>query len=100
MFEQVELLALPTHAAASRLASTSTRRSAPNAAAVAVSLAGHPALALPVPTTGGRCRPASSWSGPDGAEDLLLATGALVEAAAAGAGRSAVRGDARRSRTD
>lgn len=52
----------------------------PNRAAVAISLAGHPSLALPVPTTGEL--PASlQLVGPDGSEDLLLATGARVEAA-------------------
>lgn len=53
----------------------------PNAAAVAVSLAGHPGLAQPVPTTGEL--PASlQLVGPDDTEDLLLSTGALIEAAA------------------
>lgn len=49
---------------------------------VAVNLAGIPALVLPVPS--GRRFPASlQLLGPDGGEELLLATAALLEAAAA-----------------
>jgi Asp-tRNA(Asn)/Glu-tRNA(Gln) amidotransferase A subunit family amidase len=47
-----------------------------------VSLAGHPALALPAPT-GGHLPASIQLTAPDGAEDLLCATGAVLEAAAA-----------------
>jgi amidase len=46
--------------------------------------AGHPSLALPVPT-GGRFPASVQLSGPDNSEDLLCATGLVVEAAAASA---------------
>lgn len=48
---------------------------------IGVNLAGHPSLALPVPS--GRPLPASvQLVGPDHSEDLLCATGLLLEAAA------------------
>ena len=46
-----------------------------------VNQAGHPSLALPVPT-GGRFPASIQLVGPDDSEDLLCATGLLVEAAA------------------
>jgi amidase len=46
-----------------------------------VNLAGHPSLALPVPT-GGRFPASVQLVGPDDTEDLLCATGLVVEAAA------------------
>jgi amidase len=46
-----------------------------------VNHAGHPSLALPVPT-GGRFPASVQLVGPDGSEDLLCATGLVVEAAA------------------
>jgi amidase len=46
-----------------------------------VNHAGHPSLALPVPT-GGRFPASVQLVGPDDSEDLLCATGLLVEAAA------------------
>jgi Asp-tRNA(Asn)/Glu-tRNA(Gln) amidotransferase A subunit family amidase len=46
-----------------------------------VNLAGHPSLALPVPT-GGRFPASVQLVGPDGSEDLLCATGVQLEAAA------------------
>ena len=48
---------------------------------IPVSLAGHPALALPAPT-GGPLPASVQLMGPDGAEALLCATGAVLEAAA------------------
>ena len=48
---------------------------------VAVNLAGHPALALPVPS-GGPLPASLQLVGPDGAEDRLLAAGRVIEAAA------------------
>ncbi len=48
---------------------------------LAVNLAGHPALALPVPS-GGPLPAGLQLIAPDGREDLLCATGALLEAAA------------------
>lgn len=52
----------------------------PNPAAPAISLAGHPALSLPVPSGG--LMPASiQLVAPDHHEPRLLATGALIEAA-------------------
>jgi amidase len=47
----------------------------------AINLAGHPALALPAPT-GGHLPAGLQLLGPDGSEDLLVATGAVLEAAA------------------
>lgn len=49
---------------------------------IPVNLAGHPALALPVPS-GGPIPASVQLVGTDGSEDLLCATGLLVEAAAA-----------------
>jgi Asp-tRNA(Asn)/Glu-tRNA(Gln) amidotransferase A subunit family amidase len=46
-----------------------------------VNHAGHPSLALPVPT-GGRFPASVQLVGPDRSEDLLCATGLVVEAAA------------------
>jgi amidase len=47
----------------------------------AVNLSGHPALALPAPT-GGHLPAGLQLVGPDGSEELLVATGAVLEAAA------------------
>lgn len=52
---------------------------------IPVSLAGHPALALPAPT-GGPLPASVQLVGPDGSEALLCATGAQLEAAAASHG--------------
>jgi Asp-tRNA(Asn)/Glu-tRNA(Gln) amidotransferase A subunit family amidase len=46
-----------------------------------VNHAGHPSLALPIPT-GGRFPASVQLVGPDLSEDLLCATGLVVEAAA------------------
>lgn len=78
-FAQVDLLALPA------MAGFPPRRDAPevppNPAAAPVNLAGHPALAVPVPSRGPL--PASlQLIGPDGSEELLVAAAAVVEAAA------------------
>jgi amidase len=48
---------------------------------IPVSLAGHPALAMPAPT-GGPLPASIQLMGPDGAEEVLCATGAHLEAAA------------------
>jgi amidase len=79
VFRRVQVLALPTLVQfPPRIDDPENVQ--PNRAAVAVSLAGHPALAQPVPTTAEL--PASlQLVGPDGSEDLLLATGAQVEVA-------------------
>jgi aspartyl-tRNA(Asn)/glutamyl-tRNA(Gln) amidotransferase subunit A len=79
VFAGVELLALPT------LPVLATRLDEPppdsRTSNVPVNLAGLPALALPAPTDGPL--PASvQLVGPRGCEPLLLATGALLEAAA------------------
>jgi Asp-tRNA(Asn)/Glu-tRNA(Gln) amidotransferase A subunit family amidase len=79
VFAGVELLALPT------LPVLPTRLDEPppdsRTTNVPVNLAGLPALALPAPTNGPL--PASvQLVGPHGCEPLLLATGALLEAAA------------------
>ena len=79
MFMGVELLALPT------MPVLPTRLDEPppdtRTTNVPVNLAGLPALALPAPTDGPL--PASvQLVGPGGSESLLLATGAVLEAAA------------------
>jgi amidase len=79
VFRGVELLALPTlPALATRLDEPPADSRTPN---VPVNLAGLPALALPAPSDGSL--PASvQLVGPSGCEPLLLATGAVLEAAA------------------
>jgi len=78
-FQKVQVLAVPAMLTfPPRLIDPAVE---PNRAAVAVSLAGHPALAQPVPA-GGHLPASLQLVGPDGAEDLLLATGAVVELAA------------------
>jgi len=80
VFREVELLALPAMAAFP--ARLDEEPPGPNRMAAPVSLAGHPALALPVPSTGPL--PASiQLVGPDRSEDRLLVAGALVEGAVA-----------------
>jgi amidase len=79
VFAGVELLALPT------LPVLATRLDEPPADSrttnVPVNLAGLPALALPAPT-GGPLPASVQLVGPRGSEPLLLATGAVLEAAA------------------
>lgn len=78
-FERVEVLALPTLRMLAPLLddpSPDTRY-----ANAAINLSGHPALALPAPT-GGHLPAGLQLVGPDGAEDLLVATGAVLEAVA------------------
>ncbi|MBI2710723.1 MAG: amidase [Actinobacteria bacterium] len=79
-FERVELLVLPTMLGPPpRL---DDPPAGPNRAAMAVNLAGVPALALPVPTAGPL--PASlQLVGPAGSEERLVATAARIEAAVA-----------------
>ena len=80
VFEGVDLLALPA------MGRFPTRLDdgpvAPNPMASAVSLAGHPALCLPVPTPG-RFPASVQLVGPDNAEDRLVVAAALLEGAVA-----------------
>jgi amidase len=79
VFAGVELLALPTlPVLATRLDEPPADSRTPN---VPVNLAGLPALALPAPT-GGPLPASVQLVGPRGSEPLLLATGAVLEAAA------------------
>jgi len=80
-FARVQLLALPTLVMFPPLIGDSGDRTV--LANVAVNLAGHPALALPVPAAGPL--PASlQLVGPDDSEALLLAAGRVIENAVAG----------------
>ena len=54
----------------------------PNPAASPVNLSGHPALSIPLPPVNG-LRPSLQLIGPDGSEELLVATGLVMERAAA-----------------
>ena len=63
-----------------------------------VNHAGHPSLALPVPT-GGRFPASVQLVGPDRSEDLLCATGLVVEAAAALPRLTRAPADGQRRRT-
>jgi amidase len=87
LFERVELLALPTLPIfppriddlvgdPTPLVIDITRHTAP------FNLAGTPALALPVPIAGSRLPASLQLVGPRGGEELLVATGRVVEAAA------------------
>lgn len=79
-FARVELIALPTLVMFPPLLDDDGNRTV--LANVAVNLAGHPALALPVPAAGPL--PASlQLIGPDNSEDRLLAAGRIVERAVA-----------------
>jgi amidase len=79
VFAGVEVLALPTlPVLARRLDEPPADSRTTN---VPINLAGLPALALPAPT-GGPLPASVQLVGPRGCEPLLLATGALVEAAA------------------
>jgi amidase len=77
-FERAPVLAWPTIA----MFPTRVDEDAPNTrrTGLAVNHAGHPSLALPVPT-GGRFPASVQLVGPDHSEDLLCATGLIVEAA-------------------
>ena len=79
VFERAQVLVLPTL----RTLAPSLDDPAPDTrfANAAVNLAGHPSLALPAPT-GGPLPASLQLIGPDDAEPLLLATGAVLEAAA------------------
>ncbi|QXC63026.1 amidase [Aquihabitans sp. G128] len=79
----VGVLALP--AMATYPARIGSHAVAPNAAAPAISLSGHPALALPVPS-GGLLPASIQLVAPDHHEPRLLATAAAIEAAVAAAG--------------
>lgn len=75
------LLVLPSMAAfPARIGEHATP---PNAACPAISLSGHPAMSVPVPS-GGLLPASIQLVGPDHHEPRLLATAALVEAAVAG----------------
>jgi Asp-tRNA(Asn)/Glu-tRNA(Gln) amidotransferase A subunit family amidase len=79
-FARVELIALPTLVMFPPPLDDSGDRTV--LANVAVNLAGHPALALPVPASGPL--PASlQLVGPDHSEEALLAAGRIVEEAVA-----------------
>jgi amidase len=80
LFRDVELLALPTMASFPPALEQASRFSYLRLT-IPVNLAGLPALALPVPA-GGRVPASLQLIGPAGGEELLLATGALIEAAA------------------
>lgn len=78
-FEQAPVLALPTlRTLAPSLDDPSPDTRTTNAP---LNLAGHPALALPAPT-GGPLPASVQLIGPDGSEELLVATGAVLEGAA------------------
>ncbi len=80
VLDVVGVLALPTALAyPPRLAD---HRRASNPACPAISLAGHPALALPVPS-GGLLPASLQLVAPDRAEPRLLATAAIIESAVA-----------------
>ncbi|WP_421119016.1 amidase [Aquihabitans daechungensis] len=80
VFGAVGVIVLPTMLGyPSRLGSQQT---APNLACPAVNLAGHPAVALPVPS-GGLLPASIQLVAPDHHEPRLLATAALIEAAVA-----------------
>jgi amidase len=81
LFQAAQLLVLPTVPFFPPPASNGgrephTRLTAP------VNLAGLPALALPVPAPGSALPASLQLIGPPGSEELLLATGAVLEAAA------------------
>ncbi|CAN5496057.1 amidase family protein [soil metagenome] len=77
---EVGVLALP--AMGQYPARLGQQAAAPNAAAPAISLSGHPAIALPIPS-GGLLPASLSLVAPDHHEARLLATAATVEAAVA-----------------
>ena len=79
-FAQVEVLALPAMLGFPPF--LDDQPTGPNPAAVPISLAGHPAIALPIPT-GGPLPASLQVVTPDHHEPLLLATAALIEAATA-----------------
>ena len=79
-FGRVELIALPTLVMFAPVIGDSGDRTV--LANVAVNLAGHPALALPVPA-GGPLPASLQLIGPDDSEDRLLAAGRVVERAVA-----------------
>jgi len=78
-FRRVQLLALPTVGFFPPLLSEAAGQRY-TAATMPFNLAGIPALALPVPTTGGL--PSSlQLAGPSGSEELLVSTARVIEAA-------------------
>jgi amidase len=81
LFQAAQLLVLPTVPFFPPPVSNGgkephTRLTAP------INLAGLPALALPVPAPGSRLPASLQLIGPAGSEELILATGAVLEAAA------------------
>jgi amidase len=81
LFQAAQLLVLPTVPFFPPPVSNGgkephTRLTAP------INLAGLPALALPVPAPGSRLPASLQLIGPLGSEELILATGAVLEAAA------------------
>jgi Asp-tRNA(Asn)/Glu-tRNA(Gln) amidotransferase A subunit family amidase len=77
VFETVDLVALP---ASLRFAARIDEFPVPpNGAALAVSLAGIPAIAQPLPTGGHHLKASLQLIGPDGSEDRLITAAAIVE---------------------
>lgn len=83
LWEQVDLLALPTLLGFPPTLDHSRDMVQIRGVTSAVNLAGVPALALPVPT-GGPLPASIQLIGPSGAEDRLLAAGAILEQAVRG----------------
>jgi amidase len=79
VFARVDAIALPTLVMWPPLLDEDGTRAVESTAAV--NLAGHPALALPVPS-GGPLPASIQLVGPDNSEERLLALGAVLEAAA------------------
>jgi amidase len=80
VFERVEVLALPTHWSLPQ--AIEGRDTATNALAVPASLAGVPAVALPVRPVTGAIPASVQLVGPTGSDERLLALARVVEAAA------------------
>jgi Asp-tRNA(Asn)/Glu-tRNA(Gln) amidotransferase A subunit family amidase len=77
-FATVDLIALPSSL---RFAAPLDQLPVPpNGAALAVSLAGIPALCQPLPIAGHHLKASLQFVGPDGSEDRLVTAAALVEA--------------------
>ncbi len=79
VFQTVDLVALP--ASLQFAARIDQYPVPPNGAALAVSLAGIPAIAQPLPTDGHHLKASLQLIGPDGSEDRLITAAGLVEAA-------------------
>jgi amidase len=82
VFEQVEMVALPTLCTAPLETDDDGDDTVLVTATLPVNVAGVPAVSLPVPTPGARVPASLQLVGPWGAEERLLAAAATVEAAA------------------